>query len=132
MLDMSDSPVDSTHASDTEHDGALPPKRRRIVRLPQALESASDARSDIRTSTAPRGAAAPGVRRDETLSYRAADPIPEFPNPFPSNHVISLVIKDLGLSLAEFLAPAYPILLLKLMPTRDLYPDKSHMFGSIH
>lgn len=56
------------------------------------------------------------VRRDETLAYRAADPIPEFPNPFPPAHVISLIVRDLDLSLAQFLAPAYPVLLLKLMP----------------
>ncbi|KAJ2846370.1 hypothetical protein IWW36_004386 [Coemansia brasiliensis] len=120
MLDMSDSPIDSAAASDTEENGSVLPKRRRVVRMPQALESPSDARTNIMTSIAPHRSTVPGVRRDETLSYRAADPIPEFPNPFPPNHIISLVIKDLGLSLAEFLAPAYPILLLKLIPSRDL------------
>ncbi|KAJ2686403.1 hypothetical protein H4R19_006714, partial [Coemansia spiralis] len=56
------------------------------------------------------------VRRDETLGYGAADPVPEFPNPFPQNHVITQILDDLGLSLAEFLAPSFPILLLKLLP----------------
>ncbi|KAJ2450044.1 hypothetical protein EV183_004540 [Coemansia sp. RSA 2336] len=120
MLDMSDSPIDSAAASDAEESGSVLPKRRRVVRMPQALESPSDARTNIMTSIAPHGSAEPGVRRDETLSYRAADPIPEFPNPFPPNHIISLVIKDLGLSLAEFLAPAYPILLLKIIPSQAL------------
>ncbi|KAJ1723977.1 hypothetical protein LPJ53_001733 [Coemansia erecta] len=101
-----------------EGEGAeMPPKRRRVVRLPRALETVKDARTNILHSIAPRGVKlSTDVRRDETLSYRAADPIPEFPNPFPSRHIISLIISDLGLSLAEFLAPAYPILLLKLIP----------------
>ncbi|KAJ2158852.1 hypothetical protein GGF46_003471 [Coemansia sp. RSA 552] len=129
MLGMSDSPMESAAGSDV--DESLPPKRRRVVKLPQALESSNDARTNIMASIAPLGSHAPtGVRRDETLSYRAADPIPEFPNPFPKTHVISLIISDLGLSLAEFLAPAYPILLLKLMPTRELYPDRPPAFGT--
>ncbi|KAJ2798358.1 hypothetical protein H4R20_004854 [Coemansia guatemalensis] len=131
MLDMSGSPMDSAEVSDDENE-TLPPKRRRVVRLPQALESSNDARANIQTSITPHGFVRPSsLRRDETLSYRAADPIPEFPNPFPRKHIISLIIGDLGLSLAEFLAPAYPILLLKLMPSRDLYPSRSQMFGSI-
>ncbi|KAJ1849597.1 hypothetical protein LPJ73_003698, partial [Coemansia sp. RSA 2703] len=98
-----------------EEDAVLPVMRRRGVRLPGALESVRDARTNILHSIAPRGVRlSTDVRRDETLSYRAADPVPEFPNPFPKRHVISLIIGDLGLSLAEFLAPAYPILLLKL------------------
>ncbi|KAJ2076693.1 hypothetical protein H4R24_005556 [Coemansia sp. RSA 988] len=131
MLDLSGSPMDSAEISDDENE-TLPPKRRRVVRLPQALESSNDARANIQTSITPHGSVRPSVlRRDETLSYRAADPIPEFPNPFPRRHIISLIIGDLGLSLAEFLAPAYPILLLKLMPSRDLYPSRSQMFGDI-
>ncbi|PIA14975.1 hypothetical protein COEREDRAFT_82391 [Coemansia reversa NRRL 1564] len=131
MLDMSDPPIDSAEVTDDEN-GTLPPKRRRVVRLPQALEFPNDARANIQTSITPHGSIRPSsLRRDETLSYRAADPIPEFPNPFPRRHIISLIIGDLGLSLAEFLAPAYPILLLKLMPSRDLYPSRSQMFGSI-
>ncbi|KAJ1657121.1 hypothetical protein GGF44_004231, partial [Coemansia sp. RSA 1694] len=65
--------------------------------------------------------------RDETLSYHAAEPIPEFANPFPPTHAVSLIAKDLGLSLAEFLAPAYPILLLRLIPTRHLDPGQQHL-----
>ncbi|KAJ1880766.1 hypothetical protein H4R99_005047 [Coemansia sp. RSA 1722] len=122
MLDMSDSPVDSAAVSDDESDNTLmPPKRRRVVRLPRALETIKDARTNILNSIAPRGIKlSTDVKRDETLSYRAADPIPEFPNPFPPKHIISLIIRDLGLSLADFLAPAYPILLLKLIPTSQM------------
>ncbi|KAI9505526.1 hypothetical protein BX070DRAFT_220244 [Coemansia spiralis] len=123
MLDMADSPVDSAGVSEDEgRFSMLPPKRRRVVRLPQALESTNDARTNIFTSNVPHGATMrSGLKRDETLSYKAADPIPEFPNPFPRKHIISLIIKDLGLSLAEFLAPAYPILLLKLMPANAMF-----------
>ncbi|KAJ2722760.1 hypothetical protein GGI07_003088 [Coemansia sp. Benny D115] len=133
-FDMMDSPVDSAAASDTEvGPGILPPKRRRVVRMPLALETIKDARTNILNSIAPRGLKlSTDVRRDETLSYQAADPIPEFPNPFPQKHIISLVIKDLGLSLAEFLAPAYPILLLKLIPTNHVDPSKKlNLFGNI-
>ncbi|KAJ2522248.1 hypothetical protein H4217_000891 [Coemansia sp. RSA 1939] len=128
MMDMAESPVDSLGVSEDEDRAAsmFPPKRRRVVRLPRALESANDARTNILTSSAPLGAHAfSDVKRDETLSYRAADPVPEFPNPFPRKHVITLIIKDLGLSLAAFLAPAYPILLLKLMPTDSIFRPKA-------
>ncbi|KAJ1948676.1 hypothetical protein FBU59_001482 [Linderina macrospora] len=59
----------------------------------------------------------PTVLSDETANYAAVEKIPEFPNPYPPNHIISIIIKELGVSLAEFLAPAYPILLLKLLHT---------------
>ncbi|KAJ2214014.1 hypothetical protein EV179_003369 [Coemansia sp. RSA 487] len=130
MMDMAESPADSLGVSEDEGRplSMLPPKRRRVVRLPRALESTNDARTNILTSNAPLGAQPySDVKRDETLSYRAADPIPEFPNPFPRKHIISLVIRDLDLSLAEFLAPAYPILLLKLMPmpAASIFPHSS-------
>ncbi|KAJ1963375.1 hypothetical protein GGI12_002094 [Dipsacomyces acuminosporus] len=122
MLAMTGSPISSADVSEDE-DEAAPSKRRRTHRNQgQPLESTKDARANIRTSTAPIGARVPSdLKRDETLSYRAADPIPEFPNPYPPNHIISLIIKDLGLSLAEFLAPSYPILLLKLMPSASFH-----------
>ncbi|KAJ1939445.1 hypothetical protein FBU59_004122, partial [Linderina macrospora] len=40
--------------------------------------------------------------------------VPDIPNPFPSNHIINLIVAELDLSLATFLAPAYPMLLLKI------------------
>ncbi|KAI7833535.1 hypothetical protein BX661DRAFT_178574 [Kickxella alabastrina] len=132
MLDMADSPVDSNAVTDDEDDGTLPPKRRRVVRLPQALETIKDARTNILNSIAPPGIKlSTDVKRDETLSYRAADPIPEFPNPFPPKHIITLIIKDLGLSLTEFLAPAYPILLLKLIPSGRADTSKMQLFGGV-
>ncbi|KAI8320730.1 hypothetical protein GQ54DRAFT_207227 [Martensiomyces pterosporus] len=132
MLAMSDSPVDSASVSDEEDSTQPAGKRRRATRHVKPLESTKDARTNILTSTKPKGAPLPmEVRRDETLSYRAADPIPEFPNPYPPSHVISLIIKDLGLSLAEFLAPSYPILLLRLIPSRHYDPGAVSLFGSI-
>ncbi|KAJ2401394.1 hypothetical protein GGI23_001427 [Coemansia sp. RSA 2559] len=127
MMDMTESPVGSLGVSEDDECGRtsmLPLKRQRVVRLPRALETTNDARTNIMTSSAPLGARShSNVKRDETLSYRAADPIPEFPNPFPQKHIISLIIKDLDLSLAEFLAPAYPILLLKLTPIKSMFPQ---------
>ncbi|KAJ1899085.1 hypothetical protein LPJ81_004209 [Coemansia sp. IMI 209127] len=127
MMDMTESPVDTLGVSEDDEGGRtsmLPMKRQRVVRLPRALESTNDARTNIMTSSAPLGALSHSdVKRDETLSYRAADPIPEIPNPFPRKHIISLIIKDLDLSLAEFLAPAYPILLLRLMPIKSMFPQ---------
>ncbi|KAJ2527400.1 hypothetical protein EV175_007549, partial [Coemansia sp. RSA 1933] len=86
MMDMSESPVNSLGDSEDEDrapSSMLPPKRRRVVHLPQALESTNDARTNIMTSSAPPGTtqSRSDVKRDETLSYRAADPIPELPNP---------------------------------------------------
>ncbi|KAJ2553612.1 hypothetical protein EV175_002879 [Coemansia sp. RSA 1933] len=130
MMDMSESPVDSLGVSEDENRAPLsmlPPKRRRVVHLPQALESTNDARTNIMTSSAPPGTtqSRSDVKRDETLSYRAANPIPELPNPFPPKHIISLIIKDLDLSMAEFLAPAYPILLLRLTPAKSMFQQTS-------
>ncbi|KAJ2672079.1 hypothetical protein IWW42_002982 [Coemansia sp. RSA 1085] len=42
----------------------------------------------------------------------------EMPNPFPPNHIINLVAADLDVSLATFLAPAYPMLLLKIFTSK--------------
>ncbi|KAJ2799594.1 hypothetical protein H4R20_004377 [Coemansia guatemalensis] len=39
-------------------------------------------------------------------------------NPFPPNHIINLIVADLDVSLAAFLAPAYPMLLLKLFASK--------------
>ncbi|KAJ1730680.1 hypothetical protein LPJ61_002890 [Coemansia biformis] len=120
---------DGGDASGDNDDVSMPRKRRHIAQPPWALEPRGGGRA---------GTPAPGVaqwqtevRRDETLGYRAPDPIPEFPNPFPSNHVISQVIRDLGLSLAEFLAPSFPILLLKLMSSPGVpLGGRAHaMFG---
>ncbi|KAJ2777221.1 hypothetical protein GGI15_004583 [Coemansia interrupta] len=36
------------------------------------------------------------------------------PNPFPPNHIINLIVDDLDSTLTTFLAPAYPMLLLKI------------------
>ncbi|KAJ2453758.1 hypothetical protein GGF42_003753 [Coemansia sp. RSA 2424] len=44
----------------------------------------------------------------------AAGAVPEMISPFPPNHIISLIVDDLHTSLATFLAPAYPVLLLKI------------------
>ncbi|KAJ2475849.1 hypothetical protein IWW56_005227, partial [Coemansia sp. RSA 2131] len=42
----------------------------------------------------------------------------EMPNPFPPNHIINLIVADLDVSLATFLAPAYPMLLLKIFASK--------------
>ncbi|KAJ2722759.1 hypothetical protein GGI07_003087 [Coemansia sp. Benny D115] len=39
-------------------------------------------------------------------------------NPFPPNHIINLIVDDLDSSLATFLAPAYPMLLLKIFANK--------------
>ncbi|KAJ2892205.1 hypothetical protein GGI21_005665 [Coemansia aciculifera] len=39
---------------------------------------------------------------------------PEMLSPFPPNHIISLIVDDLQTSLAKFLAPVYPVFLIKL------------------
>ncbi|KAJ1948823.1 hypothetical protein EC988_005015 [Linderina pennispora] len=136
MLAMTDMPANSGETSDEDAGGNEPEskRRRRAMSRGTALDSLEDARKNIETSTAPLGSQQPvDVKRDETLSYNAADPIPEFPNPYPPNHVITLIIKDLGLSLAEFLAPSYPILLLKLIPIRAFVPGQSAagLFGGV-
>ncbi|KAJ2584267.1 hypothetical protein GGH95_000495, partial [Coemansia sp. RSA 1836] len=98
---------------DDDMESMLDRKRRKVAAGPvEDPEYVSDA--DMVASSASHRAlsasASGGVKRDETLSYHAAEPIPEFANPFPPTHAVSLIAKDLGLSLAEFLAPAYPIL----------------------
>ncbi|KAJ2614711.1 hypothetical protein H4S08_001590 [Coemansia sp. RSA 1365] len=42
----------------------------------------------------------------------------EMANPFPRNHIINLIVADLDVSLAAFLAPAYPVLLLKIFASK--------------
>ncbi|KAJ2810960.1 hypothetical protein FBU31_007873, partial [Coemansia sp. 'formosensis'] len=125
MLDLKVSAVGSEGEGDINGDitGLLHHKRRKGNGQQQALRAANDSAYAQREAVS---VVAPGyVKRDETLSYHAAEPIPEFANPFPPAHVVSLIIKDLGLSLAEFLAPAYPILLLRLIPnTRHLDSDQ--------
>ncbi|KAJ2709578.1 hypothetical protein H4R19_004182, partial [Coemansia spiralis] len=44
----------------------------------------------------------------------AADASTNIANPFPRNHIINLIVDDLDVSLATFIAPAYPVLLLKI------------------
>ncbi|KAJ1887716.1 hypothetical protein LPJ66_008937 [Kickxella alabastrina] len=41
--------------------------------------------------------------------------VSQFSNPYPPNHIINLIVDDLDSSLATFLAPAYPMLLLKII-----------------
>ncbi|KAJ2730516.1 hypothetical protein IW152_005182 [Coemansia sp. BCRC 34962] len=128
MLDLKTSPTSLNGDGDFSGDEkmGLPSQKRRKVAELQKLASmtpSDDGAEKFASNSNPEAASvvAPGcVKRDETLSYHAAEPIPEFANPFPPTHVVSLIIKDLGLSLAEFLAPAYPILLLRLIPARRL------------
>ncbi|KAJ2028897.1 hypothetical protein IW146_006364 [Coemansia sp. RSA 922] len=131
MLSLKAPSVGSDDEGDSNSDdmaGLLHHRRRKVTGPLQVLNATNDDRADAFASNAKGksvSAPAPGyVKRDETLSYHAAEPIPEFANPFPPTHVVSLIIKDLGLSLAEFLAPAYPILLLRLIPTRNLDPGQ--------
>ncbi|KAJ2308481.1 hypothetical protein IWW55_000418 [Coemansia sp. RSA 2706] len=42
----------------------------------------------------------------------------EMPNPFPPKHIINRIVADLDVSLATFLAPAYPMLLLKIFASK--------------
>ncbi|KAJ2484405.1 hypothetical protein EV174_002466 [Coemansia sp. RSA 2320] len=83
LLRMSASSVDSDATSDDENTAGLPPKRRRIDGLHHTIASTGDARANVLKPTATRAIPVPTtvVKRDETLSYKAADPIPEFPNP---------------------------------------------------
>ncbi|KAJ1814944.1 hypothetical protein LPJ56_002836 [Coemansia sp. RSA 2599] len=41
-------------------------------------------------------------------------------NPFPPNHIINLIVDDLDSTLTAFLAPAYPMLLLKIFATSNV------------
>ncbi|ORX71261.1 hypothetical protein DL89DRAFT_321639 [Linderina pennispora] len=92
--------ISATYEESRKSDQPSPAKRRRSDSL--AATKAADETAD----------------GDETVSYGSvAEKIPEFPNPYPSNHIISIIIKELNISLAEFLAPAYPVLLLKLLNT---------------
>ncbi|KAJ2749654.1 hypothetical protein GGI19_005547 [Coemansia pectinata] len=52
--------------------------------------------------------------RSEPPAQIGASAVPEMLNPFPPNHVINLIVEDLHTSLTTFLAPAYPVLLLKV------------------
>ncbi|KAJ2890766.1 hypothetical protein GGI21_006064, partial [Coemansia aciculifera] len=121
MVKMHKSQIASGSDDDDDDDDIVHGKRRRIADLRTGNNAT------ILTSSIPEKLTASvsgDVKRDETLSYNAAEPIPEFANPFPPTHAVSLIAKDLGLSLAEFLAPAYPILLLRLIPTRHLLTDQ--------
>ncbi|KAJ1772517.1 hypothetical protein IW140_001706 [Coemansia sp. RSA 1813] len=44
----------------------------------------------------------------------------EIPNPFRRNHIINLIVDDLDMSLSVFLAPAYPMLLLKIFASSNI------------
>ncbi|KAJ2777701.1 hypothetical protein H4R18_005012 [Coemansia javaensis] len=57
-------------------------------------------------------ASSPGFQQ-RTPSVRDAG-APEMPNPFQPNHIINHIVDDLDVSLATFIAPAYPVLLLKI------------------
>ncbi|KAJ1858913.1 hypothetical protein LPJ73_001850, partial [Coemansia sp. RSA 2703] len=45
-------------------------------------------------------------------------------NPFPPNHIINLIVDDLDSTLTTFLAPAYPMLLLKIFASSS---SSNHM-----
>ncbi|KAJ2816471.1 hypothetical protein IWW50_006487, partial [Coemansia erecta] len=55
---------------------------------------------------------------DQETAGKAASDTGEMPNPFPPNHIINLIVADLDVSLATFLAPAYPMLLLKIFASK--------------
>ncbi|KAJ2259838.1 hypothetical protein EV176_006826 [Coemansia sp. RSA 451] len=57
------------------------------------------------------------IHIEERRSDKAANDT-EMPNPFPPNHIINLIVADLDVSLATFLAPAYPMLLLKIFASK--------------
>ncbi|KAJ2411213.1 hypothetical protein GGI10_004379, partial [Coemansia sp. RSA 2530] len=108
MLDLKASPTSLNGDGDISSDErmSLPnQKRRRVAESQQqaSMTSTDGGAEPFTTNSNPEAVSvvAPGyVKRDETLSYHAAEPIPEFANPFPPSHVVSLIIKDLGLSLA--------------------------------
>ncbi|KAJ1939796.1 hypothetical protein EC988_007217, partial [Linderina pennispora] len=114
--------ISATYEESRKSDQPSPAKRRRSDSL--AATKAADKTANVpvtRRSSYPRplsrSPTSPALG-DETVSYSSvAEKIPEFPNPYPSNHIISIIIKELNISLAEFLAPAYPVLLLKLLNT---------------
>ncbi|KAJ2158853.1 hypothetical protein GGF46_003472 [Coemansia sp. RSA 552] len=73
---------------------------RRVGKQVQNSESADGSHAQ---GAAKQGGAEPGDEDNTGIS-----------NPFPKNHIINLIADDLDVSLAAFLAPAYPMLLLKI------------------
>ncbi|KAI8320731.1 hypothetical protein GQ54DRAFT_277217 [Martensiomyces pterosporus] len=63
------------------------------------------------TGSVQAGGTTQSERRQQQSDERA---VPGIANPFPRNHIINLIVDDLDISLATFLAPAYPMLLLKI------------------
>ncbi|KAJ2076692.1 hypothetical protein H4R24_005555 [Coemansia sp. RSA 988] len=49
---------------------------------------------------------------------QGSNAVSEMANPFPPNHIINLIVTDLEIGLATFLAPAYPMLLLKIFSSK--------------
>ncbi|KAJ2822767.1 hypothetical protein FBU31_004490, partial [Coemansia sp. 'formosensis'] len=87
MIDLKVSPVGSEGEGDINGDmtGLMHHKRRKGNGQQLALKAANDSAYAQREAVS---VVAPGcIKRDETLSYHAAEPIPEFANPFPPTHV---------------------------------------------
>ncbi|KAJ1856662.1 hypothetical protein LPJ57_007191, partial [Coemansia sp. RSA 486] len=61
-----------------------------------------------------------GAIGPETLHNQTSSSSSSFGNPFPPNHIINLIVDDLDSTLTAFLAPAYPMLLLKIFATSNV------------
>ncbi|KAJ2235805.1 hypothetical protein IWW45_002303 [Coemansia sp. RSA 485] len=61
-----------------------------------------------------------GAISSETLHNQTPSSSSSFGNPFPPNHIINLIVDDLDSTLTAFLAPAYPMLLLKIFATSNV------------
>ncbi|KAJ2522247.1 hypothetical protein H4217_000890 [Coemansia sp. RSA 1939] len=117
VLDVEPSTTDKQASNGVEPSVKSPPKSNDDV-----FDSASGLLKQRQTATA----TVDGNSADVSEHSTAADASPggseaalEIANPFPRNHIINLIVDDLDMSLAMFLAPAYPMLLLKIFASNS-------------
>ncbi|KAJ2558852.1 hypothetical protein EV175_000611 [Coemansia sp. RSA 1933] len=74
--------------------------------------------SDDENNMATAASSNPLLTNSSAAVGGSGNPI-EIPNPFQRNHIINLIVEELDMSLAMFLAPAYPMLLLKIFASSN-------------
>ncbi|KAJ1787437.1 hypothetical protein LPJ59_005730 [Coemansia sp. RSA 2399] len=91
--------------------------------LLEGVSTGGDRQSDSGIAKGNKAAAdaiSPPSNSDHTTDNSgAANPV-GIPNPFQRNHIISLIVEELDMTLALFLAPAYPMLLLKIFASSSM------------